>query len=63
MPETKKTKQCLICSGNGLIKTGVKICQKCNGNKCIRCGINQSGYDSFGYDECNHCYGSGVVKL
>ena len=63
MPETIKSKQCLNCKGSGLIKTKIQVCQKCNGKKCIQCGINQSGYNSFGYEECNHCYGSGVIKL
>ena len=61
MPQPKNKKKCTTCSGNGVVKTKVEVCQKCQGKKCIQCGINQSGYDSFGYDECNTCNGIGEL--
>lgn len=53
------TDQCNICKGTGLIKTNMKLCNTCNGIKCIFC--NSSGYEKQPYEPCDTCDSSGRI--
>ncbi len=52
--------QCEKCLGVGLIKTDVKICQICDGIKCMSC--NSTGLEVMPYSECSECDGLGTVQ-
>lgn len=49
----KTKQQCSNCNGYGMVKTDVKICEGCNGNKCIRC--NSTGLSVMPYSDCARC--------
>jgi RecJ-like exonuclease len=57
MPEKVKT-PCSKCLGVGLIKTVYKVCDVCDGIKCISC--NSTGLEILPYIECSNCDGLGT---
>jgi DnaJ-class molecular chaperone len=54
-------KQCTICLGVGLIKSEPKICERCDGIKCISC--NSTGLEVMPYTECSLCDGLGTILI
>ena len=61
--ENKKRQrvQCAVCSGSGLVKKSVILCEKCDGKKCMFCG--ESGYAQQPYERCEACWGDGEVDV
>ena len=58
MDQTKKT-QCTTCSGVGLVKGKIIVCDTCNKTKCMCC--NSTGSARQPYERCETCYGDGEV--
>ena len=52
--------QCSKCKGIGLIKYDLKLCERCNGTKCIFC--NSTGLEKMPWDLCDVCHGDGEIK-
>lgn len=48
---------CKKCKGTGFLKYEKKICQMCDGKKCINC--NSTGYEKMPWDLCDDCQGDG----
>ena len=57
---SKTVVQCEKCKGIGLIKYDLKLCETCNGQKCIFC--NSTGLEKMPWDICSKCYGDGEIK-
>jgi len=58
IPKLEKV-QCKVCLGVGLIKTVPKICEMCDGIKCMSC--NSTGLEVMPYTECSVCDGLGTI--
>jgi DnaJ-class molecular chaperone len=58
IPKLEKV-QCKVCIGVGLIKTDPKICDMCDGIKCMSC--NSTGLEIMPYTECSVCDGLGTI--
>ena len=54
---TQKDIRCKKCIGSGFIKYEIKICEMCNGIKCMYC--RQMGLEKMPWDLCDECYGDG----
>jgi len=50
-------KPCDKCEGSGFLKYEPKLCETCNGLKCIMC--NSTGLEIMPWDLCNKCLGDG----
>lgn len=60
MTEKKKVEvQCGKCKGTGFLKYEMKICEVCNGIKCMFC--NSTGLERMPWDLCDLCYGDGSI--
>ena len=53
--------QCPVCTGYGLVKKSIIICEKCDGIKCMYC--NSTGLQQQPYERCENCYGDGEVDV
>jgi hypothetical protein len=51
--------QCPDCNGYGMVKTDVKICQICDGIKCMSC--NSTGLEVMPYSDCSKCDRTGQI--
>ena len=52
-------KKCKKCDGSGLMLLNeIKICKNCNGKICYKCEKNGPVHI---YDECNVCFGKGII--
>ena len=59
--KSKKRVQCKVCTGFGLVKAEILVCDNCNGSKCMYC--NSSGFKQQPYERCEVCYGDGEVDI
>tara|TARA_B100000524_G_scaffold337028_1_gene227398 strand:- start:337 stop:546 length:210 start_codon:yes stop_codon:yes gene_type:complete len=60
MMEKKSTETCKKCKGlGGIYFDKPKVCQNCQGQRCYKC--DRRGPFTF-FEECNICWGNGIVK-
>ena len=61
MEKNQSTKICNKCKGlGGVYFDKPKVCQNCQGQRCYKC--DRRGPFIF-FEECNICWGDGVIKI